>query len=162
MLYSTDHAIGVARDLADALSLRLANNSGLNSVRQAQTSGSGDPAGYPMIFVSHNGNEAAGQPVVGIRIMNIDVGARDAFGNPTLPFAPSQLEFAYELAVSGAPIVSMHDFALCLFQCTRPGTIIVQEAIANGSAVNEANMNVALANPLQTLQDIDWGPKGNT
>ena len=48
MLYSIDHAVGVARDLADRLSLRLANNSGLNFVRQSQTtSTSAAGAGWP-------------------------------------------------------------------------------------------------------------------
>lgn len=161
MLYSIDHAVGVARDLADRLSLRLANNSGLNFVRQSQTtSTSAAGAGWPMLFVSHGGNEAEGQPVVGIRITDINVNAIDIFGNATLPFTPTQCEVAYELTSGGAPEVAIGDLMVCAFEVTRTGMVQIIETIANGSAVTEANMNSATV--IENLKDIDWGLKGNT
>lgn len=161
MLYSIDHAVGVARDLADRLSLRLTNGSGLNFVRQAQTtSASAAGAGWPMLFISHGGNEAEGQPVVGIRITDINVGAIDIFGNATLPFTPTQCEIAYELTSGGAPEVAIGDLMVCGLEVSRTGMVQIIETIANGSAVTEVNMNSATI--IENLKDIDWGYKGNT
>jgi hypothetical protein len=158
MLYSLDHAIGVARDLADDFKMRLSNGAGLNTVRQTQ-----DAAGWPMIFLSNNANEAEGQSVVALRIKNIDVGATDIFGNATLPFTPHQCEIAYELAGGGAPIPSTADYSIVLYQVTRTGVIVINEPIANGTAVTEASMNAALAaGPAQVIKDIDWRNSGNT
>lgn len=165
-LYSVDHAVGIARDLADELSLRLANAaSGINFVRQAQTtSATPNGQGWPMLFLSVNGNEAEGAPVIVIRLMNINVGAVDVFGNPTLPFTPTQCEVAYELASSGAPIPSIANLVTAFFQVTRTGVIVENEPIANGTAVNEASMNAvqAAGGPAQVLKDIDWRNSGNT
>ena len=154
MMYSIDKAVGLARDLADRLSLRLSNGAGLNTVRQTQ-----DAAGWPIIFVSHNANEAEAQSVVFIRIKDIDVGAVDVFGNSTLPFSPTLAQFAYELNGAGAPIPSPADYAICFYEVTRMGTVLAQYSIANGTAVTAANVDAA--SPVQTLKDIDWGFKGN-
>lgn len=160
MLYSIDKAVGLARDLADRLSLRLVNGSGLNFVRQSQTtSTSSAGAGWPLLFVSRGGNEAEGQPVIGIRITDIQVGAIDIFGNSTLPFSPTQSEIAYELTSGGAPEVAIGDLMVVAFEVTRMGTVEIIETIANGSAVTEANMNSATI--IENLKDIDWGFKGN-
>lgn len=155
MLYSVDHAVGLARDLADRLSLRFTNNSGINSIAQSQ-----DENGYPIIVATHNGNAAEGQPVVWIRLMNIDVGAKDIFGNSTLPFTPTLCQIAYELTSGGAPFPSVVDFSTCLFEIARTGCVVSEYAIVNGTAANEAAVNAA--SPIQTLKDIDWGFKGNS
>jgi len=161
MLYSIDHAVGVARDLADRLSLRLVNNSGLNYVRQTQTTSTSTAgAGWPMLFISHGGNESEGQPVIGIRITDIQVGAIDIFGNSTLPFTPTQCEVAYELTSGGAPEVAIGDLLVCAHEVTRTGMVEVIETIANGMAVTEANMNSATI--IENLKDIDWAYLGNT
>ncbi len=159
MLYSIDHAVGVARDLADDFKMRMANSATINTVRQSQ-----DANSWPMIFLSHNGNEAAGQPVIALRLMNIDVGAKDIFGNATLPFTPSQCEIAYELSTLPAPFPTTSDYTTVVFQVARTGMIIVEEPLANGTAVTEAAMNVALAaaTPDQILRDIAWRNSGNT
>jgi hypothetical protein len=164
MLYSTSHSQSVARDLADDFSMRMKNSATINIVRQAN-----DANGWPMIFLSHSasalppGNEAEGQPVIVIRLMNINVGAVDIFGNSTLPFTPTQCEVAYELQSSGAPFPAFADLTTVLFQVSRTGVIVVNEPIANGTAVTEASMNAAqAAGPAQVLKDIDWGFKGNT
>jgi hypothetical protein len=154
-LYSVDHSVGIARDLADRLSLRLSNGSGLNFVRQTQ-----DAQGWPELFISHGGNEAEGQPVVFIRISNLNVGAIDIFGNSTYPFTPTQTQIAYELNSAGAPIPTTQDYSTCLFEVTRMGTVVQQIAVANGTAVTFTS--VEAATPVQTLADIDWSLKGNT
>lgn len=155
MLYSTDHAVGVARDLADRLSLRFTNSSTINTITQSQ-----DENGYPIIVATHNGNAAEGQPVVWIRLTNINVGATDIFGNSTLPFTPTLAQIAYELTSGGAPEPTVSDFSTCLFEIARTGCVVSQYAIANGTAVTEAAVNAA--SPTQTLKDIDYGFKGNT
>jgi hypothetical protein len=169
MLYSLDHAVGIARDLSDRLNLRLDNQTGgsaLNSVRQSQ-----DEWGYPILVVSHGGVESESNPVIWIRITNLfeQSGSPEAspagspidiFGNATLPFTPTVCQIAYELNVSGAPIPSAQDYSTCLFEISRTGMVVQQYAIANGTAVTEAAVNAA--SPVQTLKDIDWGFKGNT
>lgn len=172
MLYSIDHAVGVARDLADRLNLRLNNQTGgaaLNAVAQQQ-----DEYGYPILVVTHGGIASESNPVVWIRIANLyeqiagvsPAGAPvDIFGNATLPFSPTICQIAYELNAAGAPIPSAQDYSTCLFEIARTGMVVQQFAIANGTAVNEAAVNaqvVAGTGPLQTLKDIDWGYKANT
>jgi hypothetical protein len=154
MLYSVDHAVGLARDLADRLSLRFTNNAGLNTITQSQ-----DANGYPIIVATHGGNAAEGQPVVWIRLMNINVGAVDIFGNSTLPFTPTLAQIAYELTGGGAPYPTVTDYSTCLFEIARMGTAVAEYAIANGTAVTETSVNAAT--PIKTLQDIDWQLKGN-
>ena len=158
MLYSLDHAIGVARDLADDFQMRFANGTGINTVRQTQ-----DANGWPMIFLSHNATETESNSVICVRLMNINVGAIDIFGNATLPFTPTQCEIAYELTSGGAPIPTTADYTDVVFQVTRTGVIVVNEPIANGTAVTEASMNAAqAAGPAQVLRDLDWRNSGNT
>ena len=159
MLYSIDHAVGVARDLADDFRMRFSNGAGINTVRQSQ-----DANGWPMLFLSHNANEAEGQAVIALRLMNIDVGAKDVFGNASLPFTPTQCEIAYELSTVPGPFPSVSDYTVVVFQVARTGMIIVEEVIANGTAITEAAMNAALAaaTPAQILRDIDWRNSGNT
>lgn len=154
-LYSVDHSVGAARDLADRLSLRFTNGTGLNTVRQTQ-----DAQGWPELFISHNGVETESNPVVFIRLSNIDVGAIDIFGNSTLPFTPTQTQIAYELNGAGAPIPTTADYTTCLFEIARMGTVVQEIAVANGTAVTYTS--VQAATPVQTLKDIDWGYKGNT
>lgn len=153
-LYSLDHAIGVARDLQDRLTLRMANNTGINTVRATQ-----DVMGWPVLVLSHAGTETESNPVIWIRLMNINP-TTDIFGNTTYPFTPTELQFAYELNGAGAPIPSTADYTTAMFESVRPGTVFQEIAIANGTAVTEASVNAAT--PVQTLKDIDWGFKGNT
>ena len=155
MLFSTDHAVGIARDLADRLSLRFTNSSTINTITQSQ-----DENGYPIIVATHNGTATESNPVIWMRFTNIDVGAKDIFGNSTLPFTPTLCQFAYELNGAGAPIPTTSDFSTCLFEVARTGCVVSEYAIANGTAVTEAAVNAA--SPTQTLKDIDWAYKGNT
>lgn len=110
MLYSIDHAVGIARDLSDRLIMRLGNHSAvgaLNTVTQTQ-----DEWGYPIIIVT---NSSAGptesNPVIWIRVTNLfeqsgspetsPAGAPvDIFGNATLPFTPTICQIASELTAA--------------------------------------------------------------
>lgn len=173
MLYSVDHAVGVARDLADRLIIRFSNNSTINTVRQTQ-----DEWGYPILVLSHNATETESNSVIWIRLTNLfeqrlvsgvetsPAGAPvDIFGNATLPFTPTVAQIAYELAGGGAPIPTTSDYSTCLFEVARTGTVVQQFAIANGTAVTEAAVTAQLnagTGPLTELKDIDWGYKGNT
>jgi hypothetical protein len=153
-MQSTSKAVGLSRDLHDRLALRTKGSASINTIREAM-----DAQGWPMLFCSVGGNEAAGQPVIGIRIKNIDVGAVDNFGNATLPFAPHNCEIAYELNGAGAPTPSAKDLVLAVVECSKMGTIISQEAIANATAVSEASMNAS--SPISVIKDIDWSNLGN-
>jgi len=171
MLYSIDHSVGIARDLADRLNLRM-NNQASPAINQIQQTN--DEFGYPILILSSAGNQAEGQPVIWVRLRNLfeqiggvsPAGAPiDIFGNATLPFTPTVAQVAYELNSSGAPFPSAADYSTVLFEIARTGVVVQQFAIANGTAVNEASVNAQVTagtGPIQTLKDIDWGFKGNT
>jgi hypothetical protein len=151
-LQSTSKATGMARDIADKMKMRFKGGAGINHVREAL-----DANGWPMLFMS-NGSEAAGQPVIGLRIKNLDVGAKDIFGNSSLPFAPHTCEIAFELNGAGAPTPSTSDLSQVLAEAARYGMILQEKAIANATAVTEASMNAA--SPSLTINDIDNPNKG--
>jgi len=153
---STAKAQALLRDVADKLKIRLpASASGLNTVRALN-----DANGWPMLIISHGGNEAAGQPVVGVRIQAVDAVSKDVFGNQLTAFAPHTLEIAYELGASGnATFVAHSDLLAVEFECINTGVKILLEELANGTAVNEADMNTAMASAPQ-IENLYWPTKG--
>jgi hypothetical protein len=152
-MQSTAKANALVRDLADKLRIRLVPGSaGLNSVRLAF-----DAQGWPMIFCSHNANEAEAQPVVLLRIRNPDMQSKDVFGGSTFAYAPHILELAYELASSNNPEASLADIEVIKYEAQKLGCRYQEKAIANGSAVNEANLNAAA--PIADLEDLYWPTK---
>ena len=153
MNQSTAKAIALARDLADKLSKRLAPAAaGLNTVRQAF-----DANGWPMIFCSHNANEAEGQPVLAIRISNPDMVSKDIFGNSLFAYAPHILEIAYELNTVPASFVAVADRARAEFESIKTGCRWQLKEIANGTAVTEASMNAKAADA--DLDELYWPTK---
>jgi hypothetical protein len=111
MIYSIDHAVGVARDLSDRLNLRLNGQPAplINAIQQTS-----DENGYPILILSSAANQAEGQPVIWIRLRNLfeqingvsPAGSPvDIFGNATLPFTPTVAQIAYELS-AGLFVVS--------------------------------------------------------
>lgn len=154
-LQSTSTAIGWARDLADKLILRFKSGSGVNSVRQAL-----DANGWPMLFCSVSGNESAGQPVIGLRIIGqLSPANQDIFGNTTIPFAPHTCEIAFEKVVStGVPFPAFSDLLTAAYEVSKLGVKVADKEIANGTAVTEASMNSTSAKV--TLDNIDWPNKG--
>ena len=150
-LQSTSTAIGLARDLADKLSLRL--KAGVNTVSQQL-----DSNGWPMIMCSVGGNVTESHAVIAIRIKGIDIGAQDIFGNSSIPFAPHVAQIAFELASTGAPIPTTADIITCVYEVSRLGVKVQELAIANGIAVTQASMDAA--SPVVTLDSIEWPNKG--
>ena len=151
-MQSAAKAEALMRDLADKLSKRYANGSGLNSIRTAN-----DAEGWPVIFISRNGNEAEGQPVVAVRISNVDAESRDVFGNSTYAYAPHVLELAYELAAANKPTPSTVDLAAVSFECIKTGVRLQLKEIAHGTAVTEASLNSASV--AADLEELYWPTK---
>lgn len=140
---STATAQAQARELAEKLAKRTGK-----TVRQAV-----DANGWPMLFVSA-GNEAAGQPVVGIRISNPDAVSKDIFGNATSAYAPHTLEIAYELQASENPTPADKDLITCIWEAAKTGIKMQVKEIANGTAVTEASMNAKAAD--LELDELYW------
>lgn len=151
-MQSAAKAEALMRDLADKLSKRYSNGPGLNSIRVAN-----DANGWPMIFISRNGNEAAGQPVVAVRISNVDAESRDVFGNSIYAYAPHVLEVGYELAAANKPTPSTADLAVVEFECIKTGIRFQLKEIAHATAVSEASLNSASV--AADLEDLYWPTK---
>jgi hypothetical protein len=155
---SVAKAEALARRLQNDLTTRLtflnAHNAGLNFIRAAN-----DANGWPMLFISNNGNEAEGQPVVLIRIMNVNMVSKDIFGNNTYAYAPHTLEFAYELGTASAntPIPTLADITTCEFEAINSGVAFLLKEVPNGTQVTEAEID-ALA-PTITLDNLYWPTK---
>ena len=156
-MQSTAKANALVRDLADKLRIRLVPGSaGLNSVRLAF-----DAQGWPMIFLSHNANEAEAQPAIVIRIRNPDMQSKDVFGGSTFAYAPHILELAYELSPANvpayAPYASFADIESVKYEAQKLGCRYQEKQIANGSAVSEAALNATA--PIVDLEDLYWPTK---
>lgn len=152
-MQSTAKADALIRRLADDLSKRYAPSSaGLNSLRLSR-----DAAGWPMLFASHNGNEAAGQPVLAIRIRNVDMVSKDVFGGSTYAYAPHVLEYGYELNATGGSFVSAADRAAAEFESINKGCRWQLKQIANATAVSEASLDAAAV--AADLEELYWPTK---
>jgi hypothetical protein len=149
-MQSTAKAIALIRDLQDLLNKRL--SAGLNSSRQAF-----DANNWPYLVFSVSGNEAEGQPVLFIRIANVDMVSKDIFGNQTYAYAPHTLELAYELSSGGAPLVSHADLITCEFEAIKTGVRLQLKEIANGTAVTATS--VSAASPVADLDQLYWPTK---
>lgn len=153
---STAKAQALLRDVADKLKVRCpASSAGINTVRAAN-----DANGWPMLFLSHNGNEAEGQPVIVLRIQAVDAVSKDVFGNQLTAFAPHTFEIAYELGASAlATLVAHADLLSAEYEAINTGVKILLEEIANGTAVSETSMNAAQASAIQ-IENLYWPTKG--
>lgn len=155
-MQSNAKAIRLVQDIQDMLSVRLpASGAGLNSFRQAF-----DTNNWPYLVGSHNGNEAAGQPVVLIRISNVDAVSKDIFGNQTYAYAPHILELAYELQATpniGNSFIAHAELAACEFEAIKSGVRYQLKELANTTAVTAAN--VTAASPVADLDQLYWPTK---
>ncbi len=155
-MQSNAKAIRLVQDIQDMLAVRLpASNAGLNSIRQAF-----DSNNWPYIVLSHNGNEAAGQPVVLIRISNVDAVSKDIFGNQTYAYAPHILELAYEIQATpniGNSFVAHADLAAVEFEAIKSGVRYQLKELANTTAVTAANVTAATATA--DLDQLYWPTK---
>jgi hypothetical protein len=150
---STAKAEALLRDVADKLKVRLAGSATIDTVRQAK-----DANGWPMLFLSNAGNEAAGQPVIAIRISAVNAVSKDVFGNDLIAFAPHALEFAYELTAADNAIPSDKDIFTAWYEAQKCGVKMQLKELANGTAVNEANINAAAV--ALELDELYWPTKG--
>lgn len=150
---STAKSQTLVRDVADKLNKRLANGAGINGSRQAF-----DANGWPMLFLSHNANEAEAQSVIVVRISAVDAVSKDIFGNSLTAFAPHILEVAYEKDAGGKPIPAQADLQTVLFETIKTGCRMQVKEIANATAVSEASMNAATAN--LDIEELYWPTKG--
>lgn len=151
-MQSTAKAIALSRDLADKLAKRFAGSATIDTVRQAF-----DANGWPMLFLSDNGVESAGNPVILIRIKNVDMVSKDIFGNSTVAYAPHVLEFNYELTAANNPIPIDGDLWKASFEAIKVGARCLFEENANGTAVSEANL--ATATVVADLEELYWPTK---
>lgn len=146
---STAAAQAQARELGDKIAKRTGK-----TVRAAN-----DANGWPMLIVSTAGNEAAGQPVIGIRISNPDAVSKDIFGNATSAYTPHTLEVAYELQSSDNPTPADATLLSVAMDAAMTGIKVQVKEIANGTAVTEASMNAA-AVALEQEPSLYWPTKG--
>lgn len=149
---STAKAQALIRDLSDKLSVRYKGSASINTIRQAN-----DANGWPMLFLSVGGNEAAGQAVIGLRIIAVNAVSKDVFGNDLISFAPHALEVAYELTAADNAIPTDADILKAEFEAIKTGVKIQLKELANGTAVTEANMNAAT--PSVEIDDLYWPTK---
>jgi len=140
--------------LKDLLELRTAKSATINSVKEAS-----DSEGWPMLFLSVAGNEAAGQPVIALRMKSIDMVSKDILGNSTNAYTPHDLEIAYELDANSKPTPSALDIAKVHMECMKLGIKVKVKEIANATAVTAASMDAA-AVALSLEYDIRWPTKG--
>lgn len=150
---SVAKAQALIRDMSDKLKVRYAGSSTIDTVRQTQ-----DAQGWPMLFLSDAANEAAGQPVIAIRIRAVDAVSKDVFGNDLIAFAPHKLEVAYELTGANNPIPADVDLLIAEYESIKTGVAIQLKELANGTAVNEANIDAAAV--AIELEDLYWPTKG--
>jgi len=150
---STAKAEALLRDVADKLKVRYAGSATIDTVRAAR-----DSAGWPMLFLSDAGNEAAGQAVIALRIKAVDAVSKDVFGNDLVAFAPHKLEVAYELTAANNPIPTDVDLLIAEFEAIKTGVAIQLKELANGTAVTAANMDAAAV--AIELDELYWPTKG--
>lgn len=147
-------AEALIRQLAEDLTIRTAGAAAgrVDRVREAK-----DSEGYPFLVLSDNGNEAAGQPVIFIRIKQIDAVSKDIFGNDLKAYAPHVCELAYELDTTEAE-PSRLDIAMVMFELAKLGVKIEVKEIADGTAVTAASVDADAAS--LELDWLRWPTKG--
>ena len=147
-------AEALIRQLAEDLKVRTAGAASgrVDTVREAK-----DSEGNPFLVLSDNGNEAAGQPVIFIRIKQIDAVSKDIFGNDLKAYAPHICEMAYELDTTEAE-PSRLDIAMVMFELAKLGVKIEVKEIADGTEVTPANVDADAAS--LELDWLRWPTKG--
>lgn len=151
-MQSNAKALALVRDLKDRLDIRLKGGAGLNQSREAF-----DSNNWPYLVISSGGNEAAGQPVILIRVSNVDAVSKDIFGNQTFAYAPHICELAYELNATARPIPASADLIKCEFESMSMGARYQLKELANGTAVTAANASAA--SPAADIDPLYWPTK---
>ena len=153
-MQSLAKAQATMRDLKERLEKRVSGSATIDTVRASQ-----DSSGNPMLFLSDAGNEAAGQPVIAIRIQSQDAVSKDVFGNDLKAFGPHTLEVAYELTAGGKQTPNQRDLIKAQLEVSKLGHKIEVKEIANATAVTATSMNAT--SPADSLEyDTQWPAKG--
>jgi hypothetical protein len=141
-------AEALIRQLAEDLKVRTAGTpAGLvDTVREAR-----DSEGYPYLVLSDNGNEAAGQPVIFIRIKQIDAISKDIFGNDLKAYAPHLCELACEKNAGSGIIPSHLDLAMVMFETAKLGVKIAIKEVTHNTAVTATSVDSTT-----TTLELDW------
>jgi hypothetical protein len=166
-MYSNAKPLALARDLADRLNVRLAANAAsgtlINTVVESfwtQTLADGNTAQWPAL-TCYNATlgTGEGEPVVVILISDVDAVSKDIFGNSTYAYAPTLLQFGYELsgAAGTNPIPAHADLANIQFEAQTIGAEWQLIEIAHGTAVTPAS--VSAATPIVDIQPLYWPTK---
>lgn len=137
---SFSKADSIIRDLKDEFALRLAGSATIDTVREDK-----DASGWPMLFLSNGGNEAAGQPVIALRLVADDAVSKDIFGNSIKALAPHTMEVAYELNAASKPEPGNADLMVVLTVVARKHFKTALKQLADGTAVTPANVVAASA-----------------
>lgn len=140
------------RTLAEDLKLRTANSATIDTVREARNEGN------PLLVLSDNATETAGNPVIWIEMKQVNAVSKDVFGNDLLAYAPHVCVLAYELDTNDKPQADAKDLALVMFELAKVGIKIQIKEIAEGDAVNA--VNVAAAAVAKELDWLRWPTKG--
>lgn len=140
-------AEALIRDLKEKLELRTKGAAAgrVDTVREAK-----DSSGAPMLVLSRTANEAAGQPVILIRIKQIDAVSKDIFGNALNAYAPHLCELAYEIDGTEAE-PSRLDLLEVMFELAKLGIRVQVKQVADGTAVTAASADATAA-----AEDLDW------
>ena len=152
-LSSTAKAESLIRKLQENLGFRLAGSATIDTIRELK-----DSQGWPALMLSDAGNEAAGQPVIAIRIKGHDAVSPDIFGNSFQAYTPHYVDIGYELDGSEAE-PSRLDLAKVLHECTKLGACVRIRQIADATAVTLANMDAA-AVAAELEFELRWPTKG--
>jgi hypothetical protein len=155
---STAKAIALLRELKDRLSFRINGSLTIDTIRQAF-----DADGYPMLFLSHGGVETSGNPVILLHLRPVNAVSKDVFGRNNIAFTPHVMGFCFELTGAGAAIPDVLDLLMVMFEIAKDGLKVNIYELANGTAVTEANFDIAvLAGPNKILDfDMVNRMKGN-
>ena len=145
-------AEALIRELKERLEIRFAGSARIDTVREDR-----DSEGYPALFCSDGGTETAGNPVIAIRIKQIDMVSKDVFGNDSKAYAPHACELAYEKDGTEAE-PDRKDLEIAMWELARNGVKIQVKEIADATAVSFASMDATAA--AQELDDLRWPTKG--
>jgi hypothetical protein len=131
MLKSTAKANLIALTLKEQLEFRIRSMSNYNQVAQKQ-----DANGWPILTISEDGDEDAGDPAVKIRIAAVDGSSDDIFGNATKAYAPHLMTILFEAGSNNAA-----DLIIICHEAMAHETQAELRQTADGTAIADARLD---------------------
>jgi len=149
MLRSLAKAENIARVLKDTLEFRISKMADFNQVDIKR-----DANSWPIVVVTTDGNEAAGEPAIKARIESVDGASEDIFNNPRKAYTPHTVTVLFEEdAVKAGDLILITNEILNQ-EC---GALIRQTAAA--TAIVDAELETAPI--VGDYDNLDW-PTKNT